>query len=170
MEVIPLKRNLYDRAKALGLTEITLNFQGGSDEGYLDVQINHDHNHAAVELFAELASPVNWTMREEAKDSNSPQWQSYQEWKDACRVLLKDLESWAWSVYDYSGAGGGHDYGDDITYNLDYGSAEWQEWFMERTEGGSRIDENMIDTDPVEPEPVAAEPKLRGGQLPKEDA
>ena len=40
---------------------------------------------------------------------------------------------------------------------------------MERTAGGSRIDENMIDTDPVEPEPVAAEPKLRGGQLPKED-
>ena len=169
MEIIPLKRNLYDRAKALGLIEITLNFQGGSDEGYLDVQINHDPNHAAVELFAELASPVNWTMRKEAEDNNSPQWQSYRAWEDACKRLRDVLEGWAWSVYDYSGAGDGNDYGDDITYNLDDGIAEWQEWFMERTAGGSRTDENMIDTDPVEPEPVAAEPKLRGGQLPKED-
>ena len=168
MEIIPLKRNLYDRAKALGLTEITFNFMGGSDEGYLDVQIIHDSNHAAVELFAEL-SRGDWTALREAEENNSPQWQRYQVWDAACHVLRIDLESWAWSVYDYGGAGEGHDYGDDITYKLDDGSAEWQEWYMDRTEGDHDTFRDMIDTDPAEPEPVSAEPKLRGGQLPKED-
>ena len=70
MEVIPLKRNLYDRAKALGLTEITFNFMGGSDEGYLDVQLDYDSNHAALELFAELLR-ADWTALREAEENNS---------------------------------------------------------------------------------------------------
>ena len=33
--VQPLSKDLFDRAKELGVKEIRINFQGGSDEGYI---------------------------------------------------------------------------------------------------------------------------------------
>ena len=39
MEIQKLPKKLYDRAIALGVTEIHLNFSGGNDEGYLNVSI-----------------------------------------------------------------------------------------------------------------------------------
>jgi len=35
----PLKKELYNRAKALGITNIILNFSGGNDEGYLNITL-----------------------------------------------------------------------------------------------------------------------------------
>ena len=46
--------------------------------------------------------------------------------------LEKEVEDWAWRAYQYSGAGGGEDYGDDVTYNLKDGTVECVEWYMER--------------------------------------
>ena len=40
MKIIALPKKLYDRATQLGVTSITLQFSGGSDEGYLNVQID----------------------------------------------------------------------------------------------------------------------------------
>jgi hypothetical protein len=40
MNIIALPKKLYDRATELGVTSIALRFSGGSDEGYLDVQID----------------------------------------------------------------------------------------------------------------------------------
>ena len=38
METIqPLPKRIVNRAKELGITKLTLNFSGGNDEGYLDV-------------------------------------------------------------------------------------------------------------------------------------
>jgi len=39
MQVEPLSKNIYNEAKELGITEIILKFSGGSDEGYLDVEL-----------------------------------------------------------------------------------------------------------------------------------
>ena len=37
MNIEPLPKKIYDKAVALGITQIELHFSGGSDEGYLDV-------------------------------------------------------------------------------------------------------------------------------------
>lgn len=39
-----------------------------------------------------------------------------------------EIEEWAWTVYDYSGAGDGSDYGDNIVYDLERNSTTSQEW------------------------------------------
>lgn len=40
MDAKPLKKELYNRAKEAGVNRIILHFSGGSDEGYLDVELN----------------------------------------------------------------------------------------------------------------------------------
>ena len=55
--------------------------------------------------------------------------------------LAREIEEWAWEVYDYSGAGEGNDYGDDITYDLKNGKVSTSEWFTERQEGDTDNDE-----------------------------
>lgn len=38
MKAEPLRKNIYNKAKEIGLEQIILHFSGGSDEGYLDVE------------------------------------------------------------------------------------------------------------------------------------
>jgi hypothetical protein len=51
------------------------------------------------------------------------------------RKLNEEVEEWAWSVYGYSGAGDGSDYGDDIEYDLVNKKVKTSEWYTERTYG-----------------------------------
>lgn len=37
MIIEPISKSIFDKAKKFGVTEIVLNFSGGSDEGYLEV-------------------------------------------------------------------------------------------------------------------------------------
>ena len=53
---------------------------------------------------------------------------------EAVRNLIKKIEDWAWSVYSYSGAGEGIDYGDEIIYDLKNKKVRTSEWTYERTE------------------------------------
>jgi hypothetical protein len=39
MKAEPLKKEIYNKAKELGIENITLHFSGGSDEGYLDIEL-----------------------------------------------------------------------------------------------------------------------------------
>lgn len=39
MNIEPLSKKIYDKAVALGITQIELKFSGGSDEGYLSVDV-----------------------------------------------------------------------------------------------------------------------------------
>ena len=55
----------------------------------------------------------------------------YDKNRDSLYVLESDIEEWAWEVYDYSGAGDGTDYGDDVIYDLVNSTVETQTWFME---------------------------------------
>ena len=41
----------------------------------------------------------------------------------------KLVEDWAWKAYDYSGAGDGNDYGDNVVYDLKEGKVSTSEWF-----------------------------------------
>lgn len=59
----------------------------------------------------------------------------------------QEIEEWAWDTYDYSGAGEGNDYGDDIVYDLVKKTATSESWYMARTEGDSESDDLEIAED-----------------------
>ena len=103
MNIEPLSKAIYNKAKGLGVETIELRFSGGSDEGYLDV----------------YTTPNNL-------------------------ALESEIEEWAWEVYDYSGAGEGNDYGDNIEYNLKNGTAQAEEWYMTRQAGESDVRDLQI--------------------------
>jgi len=47
----------------------------------------------------------------------------------------QEIEGWAWEAYDYSGAGDGNDYGDDVIYDIVNKKATSESWYMARTQG-----------------------------------
>lgn len=52
------------------------------------------------------------------------------------------VEDWAWEVYNYSGAGDGTSYGDDIVYDLKNKKVSTSEWFhvvQEQASGTSKL-------------------------------
>ncbi|NBW85150.1 MAG: hypothetical protein EBR50_07575 [Proteobacteria bacterium] len=104
MNAAPLKKEIYDKAKALEIDTIILNFSGGSDEGYLEVELepNHDCDFA------------------------------------------NEIEEWAWSVYSYSGAGDGSDYGDTIKYDLENNEVTTSEYYMVREDNENDPEELEI--------------------------
>jgi hypothetical protein len=100
MDAKPLNKEIYEKALALDIIEIHLNFFGGYDEGHLSIFCT-----------------------KEFKDDNG-------DVKRTCdNTLDSEIEEWAWSVYCYSGAGDGSDYGDDIVYNLKEKTVTTQEWY-----------------------------------------
>ena len=92
MNIEPLSKAIYNKAKELGIETIVLNFSGGDDEGYLDVGMT-------PKFFGSFA---------------------------------EEIVDWVWETYDYSGAGDGTGYGDNIEYNLKNGTASAEEWYMTR--------------------------------------
>jgi hypothetical protein len=44
-------------------------------------------------------------------------------------ALEDKVLDWAWEVYSYSGAGDGHDYGDDIIYDIANNKAHSSSWY-----------------------------------------
>jgi len=97
-DAVPLSKKIYDKAKELGVKNIKLMFRGGSDEGLLDVELESSKS---VSSEAE-----GWGLSE----------------------LSSEVEEWAWSVYNYSGAGDGTDYGDTVEYNLEDNTVSTSEW------------------------------------------
>lgn len=65
---------------------------------------------------------INTELKEDAVPPNHTLLCSFEE----------QVEEWAWQVYDYSGAGDGSDYGDDITYDLVDDKVTFNEWYMVR--------------------------------------
>lgn len=102
MDAVGLPKKFYDRAKALGATKISLEFSGGNDEGFLSVYISNDK----LELRGTGDMKVNH--------------------------LESEIEEWAYEAYDYSGAGDGTEYGDDIVYDLENNTVTTTEWYHER--------------------------------------
>jgi hypothetical protein len=100
MKAEPLNKEIYNKAKELGVEYILLQFSGGSDEGHLYVDMGPDY----------------------------------------IQDLASEVEDWAWNVYDYSGAGDGSEYGDNIEYDLVKNKVKTNEWFYSRQEGESDED------------------------------
>ena len=102
MDAISLPKKFYDRAKWLGATKISLEFSGGNDEGFVSVHISNDK----MELRGTGDTKVY--------------------------SLESEIEEWAYEAYDYSGAGDGTEYGDDIVYDLENNTVTTTEWYHER--------------------------------------
>lgn len=98
MNAEPLNKDIYNKAKELGVEQIILQFSGGSDEGFLNVEVIGEDSH-------------EYHYDQKARD------------------FIQEIEDWAWDVYDYSGAGEGTDYGDNITYDLVKGKVSTEEWY-----------------------------------------
>lgn len=128
----PLKKEIFEKARKLGVDEILLEFIGGSDEGVVRVTC---HNITGDNTFDELE---------------------------------QEIEEWVWQVYDYSGAGDGTEYGDDIFYEVGLAVEEngtWKiptastDWINEpsygetlRTETGLQTKEDLEKVYPVSKE------------------
>jgi len=101
-EVKPLDRAIYNRAKAAGITSILLMFEGGSDEGFLQVD-------------AEYADA-------EKSDKSAVE-------NGLHESFLDDLYEWAEETYAFSGNGDGSGpYGFDVTYDLANGLVSIETW------------------------------------------
>ena len=66
MEIKPLSKKIYDAALELKVEMIRLNFSGGSDEGYLD-----------IELDGMIEAPYNNELRQFEKDVQQWAWDVY---------------------------------------------------------------------------------------------
>ena len=97
LEPKPLKQEIFDKARELGITEIQLEFQGGSDEGW--VYVNFIHPDGSNEFYE----------------------------------FHQEIENWVWQVYNYSGAGDGTNYGDNITYKIGEAVEENGTWKIPTT-------------------------------------
>jgi hypothetical protein len=120
MTIEPLNKGIYNKAVALGIEKIVLNFSGGDDEGYLNVRL------------------YPWK-------NNSDLWCHWH--TQAHSDLNAEVENWAWEVYSYSGAGDGCDYGDDITYDLVNKKVTASEWYTARQNGNTYVESLEFESD-----------------------
>lgn len=118
--IIDLPRELYAAALGLEITSISLHFSGGNDEGSLEVDVTTKEKNRVTSYSAEYSGQAAAPDSEEQKSQL------------AVSVLITTIEDWANEAYDYSGAGDGSDYGDDITYDLTRNKVVTHEWYMQR--------------------------------------
>ena len=111
-----LSKELFNRAKKLDIISFTLNWEGGSDEGYLYID------------FEISPKRLNGQSRWELSDTKPEYYAALEQWET-------DLDRWAHETFAYNGAGDGSRYGDVYEYNLVEGTVTHQEWWMSRQEG-----------------------------------
>lgn len=109
----PLPMKFMTRALSLGVSEIRLNFSGGSDEGHLNIDF----------------------MGEDGKHM----W-AYDSENEGLADLGNEIDTWVWNTYHYNGAGDGNNYGDVICYNLKEGTVTTEAWWTEEVYGGKKSD------------------------------
>jgi len=109
----PLPLRFMTRALSLGVSEIRLNWSGGSDEGHLNIDL---------------------------RDNEGQHLYFYGEDNQDIRNLGEELDEWAWDTVSYGGAGDGNSYGDVIRYNLKEGTVSTETWWTEEIYGGESHD------------------------------
>jgi hypothetical protein len=111
MKAEPLSKEIYDMATSLNVETITLYFSGGSDVGYLDIEIEKEDSSNFHSGYSSESNSFEGTDK-----------------------LSNLIENWAWLVYTYNGAGEGIDFGDNIIYDLKNKTVNTHEWYHERIE------------------------------------
>ena len=108
-----LSKELYDQAKKLGVSKIIVNWEGGSDNGYCNIDLE------GATFFSDNSG---------ATETLRPSQSQMDRFRDA-------VDNWASREFNYSGAGEGIPYGDTYTYDLDSGLVTHSSWHMQRVEG-----------------------------------
>jgi len=60
MNIEPISKELFEKLTKLGVREVTLNFSGGSDEGYLDVDLDSDLDYSDEEARKLVSEVESW--------------------------------------------------------------------------------------------------------------
>lgn len=110
LEPEPLPRKLVEKAKAEGVVKINVCWSGGGDEGSCNVNLEAD-------MTAGAPSGIR------PRASMSKEWQQ----------LEQEFEEWAETAFDYSGAGDGNAYGDDLVYDLEKNTVQCSHWSQRGT-------------------------------------
>lgn len=121
LEPKPILKEIFYELQLNCFETLVLSFSGGSDEGYLDIELSP-------------SSDKNGDF----SDIKHPRHEMYVK-------LRADIEKWAWSEYDYSGAGDGTAYGDTITYDIKKRKVKSSEWMMQVCDGDKMETELMIE-------------------------
>ena len=124
-QIAPFPKRFVNIAKDLGIDKIKIEFQGGSDEGYIEVDC------WSVKYFDE-SKEKEWgekgRFRPDKDTLNGEAMLS--KWLD----FEKEIDDWAWERYGYNGAGEGQSYGDTVAYHLDTGKVTYHDWGYEYVE------------------------------------
>lgn len=110
-EIPPIPKELFDLCVEETVDRVILSWEGGSDEGYLQVDI--------------------WLVGE---NDYGDHWERPDTKKAALRVLENKIEDWVGSCIEYNGAGEGSPYGHELTIDITNGKATLDEWWNERVE------------------------------------
>jgi hypothetical protein len=54
MDAEPISKEIYEKAKAIGIEIISLKFSGGDDDGYLDVEVEPQPREKLDEMLSEI--------------------------------------------------------------------------------------------------------------------
>lgn len=122
---VPLSKSLYKRAQELDLSKLQLQFSGGSDEGFLQVEATSEK--------VEAYRSYTWEEQQKHEEDNSPEYQAFKALSSEIRDFEEAVDTWAWEVYSYSGAGDGSDYGDNITYDFKENVVKGDSWYTSAT-------------------------------------
>jgi len=123
-EIYPLSTEIYNRALELGVTKIILQFEGGSDEGYCNVEAQRPDTEIEKEWRA-----LSWEVRNEREKAQDPGYWQFKKTLQEIWDFESKVEDWAWDHYHYSGAGDGSRYGDNVSYDLVEKKITTQEWY-----------------------------------------
>lgn len=123
-EIAPFPKRFVEIAKDLMIDLIEISFQGGSDEGYINIDCwgLSGHRDELPGAFMPIAygrkdrfCPSDNTLMGKAM---LKEWNSFEE----------EIDDWAWKTYGYNGAGEGIDYGDNLVINLVTNKVHWVDW------------------------------------------
>jgi hypothetical protein len=115
-EIAPFPKELYDLCMENTVDKVVLSWEGGSDEGYLQVTVW-------------LVGENNW----------NDQWGRPDTMKAVVLVLEEKIQDWADGCIEYNGAGEGSPYGHDLTIDLTNEKVTLDEWWNQR------VDDNVLD-------------------------
>lgn len=112
-EIPPIPKELFDLCVEECISEVNICFEGGSDEGYVEVTAWKE------------GEERSWYMAEQERNDVE---------KAAIRVIENKIEDWVGSCIEYNGAGEGSPYGHELTIDITNGKATLDEWWNERVE------------------------------------
>ena len=106
-----LPKKLFNDARKLDVVAFTIRIEGGSDQAYLDVDLEISEKR--------LDGKDRWTFVRES---------------DPHKELIKEIDEFGWKVHGHSGAGEGASYGDRFRYDLIIKTISRVEWYYQYQE------------------------------------